>query len=203
MAIQAASDTAYEGWDALPELLVRLIAEDRERAGRLLGDPDRRIRRFVTMALAGVDDPWAPELLAEAVADAEPEIRALAAESAQRWYDDHPGNEVLPSLQQRVPALLEDPCEEVRLCVAGAVARLGGEAGVARLVDCFAAADEVLRGEILGALALYGHYPLVWRLAGAYASDERSPYLVRLLQRLAEADPRSGRQREADLGTAD
>lgn len=188
---RTAGSTWLEGWGGVPESLARLIGDDRELAGHMVQDPDLHVRRLTVLALAAVHGPWALELLTAAMEDAVPEIRALAAESADRWHACHrAGDRPPPAVVERVLSLLEDPSEEVRLSVVGPVVRLGGEAGVRRLVQAYPDADELMRGEILGALASAGHTETLARLAGSAGDQEPTPYLRRILLRLSVAPSR-------------
>ncbi|MEW6048045.1 MAG: hypothetical protein AB1609_16480 [Bacillota bacterium] len=190
LLVKAAGARLCEGWDGVPEALIHLMAQDAELSGRLVRDPDLNVRGLTLMALSGVCRPWAVGLLAAAMLDPVPELRALAAESADRWYACHGGNgRVREVLAERLLALLDDPCEEVRLSVVGPVVRLGGQRGVARLVELYPSSDEVMRGEILGALASAGYNAVVARLARAScASEGAGPYLRRLFSRLVGED---------------
>lgn len=194
MLAHAAGPALLEGWTGLPERVAPLLARDEGMARQLVADPELAVRRLTVLALAGVGQGWAVDLLAAAMADPEPEIRALAAESADRWFArQHPPHAPPPALVERVLGLLRDPCEEVRLCVVGPVVRLGGEAGVQSLVAvCEASDDELMRGEILAALAAAGHRAAVARLARSVQAQGRStPYLRRILLRL-EREGRTG-----------
>ncbi|WP_324669717.1 HEAT repeat domain-containing protein [Geochorda subterranea] len=184
---QAAGPELAEGWAGVPERLAPLLDRDAAVARQLMQDPDRGVRRLAVMALAGVSSPWVLDLLSLGMEDPVPEIRALAAESADRWLSSHPGAGTPPAqLVERVLALVEDPCEDVRLSVVGPVVRLGREEGVRSLLAVFERTDdELMRGEILGALAAAGYNAEVARLAGAIRSGElASPYLRRILARL-------------------
>lgn len=191
LLVRTAGSSFFEGWGGVPESLAPLIADDAELAGHLLEDPDLDVRRLTVMALAGVCRPWALDMLTAAMADPVPEIRALAAESADRWHACHQPNARPPSLLvERVLSLVDDPCEEVRLSVVGPVVRLGGESGVRSLLDVYETSDELMRGEILGALASAGYHAVVARLASfTQAAEQATPYLRRILLRLACLGP--------------
>lgn len=183
---RTAGPSFSEGWSGVPESLAPLIAEDADLAGHLVKDPDLHVRRLTVMALAGVCRPWALDLLTAAMEDPVPEIRALAAESADRWHACHQPEGGPPApLVERVLSLLDDPSEEVRLSVVGPVVRLGGEAGVRSLLDAYRTCGEMMRGEILGALAAAGYNAVVARLASVTQAEHATPYLRRILLRLA------------------
>jgi len=184
---QAAGPELTEGWAGVPERLAPLLDQDAAVARELMQDPDRGVRRLAVMALAGVPSPWVLELLSLGMEDPVPEIRALAAEAADRWLASHPSAGTPPAeLVERVLALVEDPCEEVRLSVVGPVVRLGRDQGVRSLLAVYERTDDdLMRGEILGALAAAGYNAEVARLGRAIRGGElASPYLRRILARL-------------------
>lgn len=190
-ALKAASQLLSEGWGAVSPAVARAMESDPELAREMATDADPSLRRLAVMALSMVDAPWVPSMLESLVHDAWPETRALAAESAERWWR-RPGAPAVPAaLARAVMDLLEDPVEEVRLSVVGPVLGLAGPEGVARLVALCPSADEAMQGEIVGALASYGHHALAVELGMRCLERRHSLYLARLLGRLGGAPARA------------
>ncbi len=161
----------------------------RARAQRWLACGPKVRRALAALALAEVNEPWVPELLATALGGGEPAVRAMAAEGLERWWLRwRPGQQAPKELVAALAALLKDPCDAVRAAAIPALACVGGDDGARALAEWFYEAPAEDGAEVLMALARNGYNAaaarLLWR---ARAAEPRAGYVARLGARLGDA----------------
>ena len=188
-AVQEALDERLPDGSARVLKVMAARLRSRARAERWLALGPKVRRALAALALAEVNEPWVPEVLACALGGGEPAVRAMAAEGLERWWLRwRPGQQAPKELVAALVALLKDPCDAVRAAAIPALACVGGDEGARALADWFCAAPAEDGAEVLMALARNGYNAaaarLLWR---AQAAEPRAGYVARLGVRLGDA----------------
>ena len=138
----------------------------------------------MVVALSGLGEEWALELLLQALTHPDGMTRCLAAEGVERWWRAFGQGPAPDALVAAIARLLRDSCEEVQVAAVTALLTVSKDEGARVLAERYPEVSESLKAEILGALVTNGYNALAAMLYRTRVAELPGTYLGRVARRL-------------------
>ena len=138
----------------------------------------------MVMALTGLGQEWALDILQQALTHPDAMTRCLAAEGVERWWRNFGRGRADDALVAAIARLLRDPCDDVKGAAITALLTVGQDEGARVLAERYPEVSQTLKAEILRALASHGYNAVAVTLYHTRVGEPPGVYLSRVARRL-------------------